>query len=103
MTEIRVGGNRAINVRPYLNALGIQARADDGSAKVRSAAPQRCANTFPCGGDKAAHDRYAFAIKQWLHGFRQTGVCLFKLWNGFAEACVSHDAPARINMRGLNV
>jgi hypothetical protein len=101
--EVGVGSHHAVNVCPDFNARGIQARANDSGAEVRSASAQRGGNAFMRSGDKAAHHRHKLPLEQRLKFFLQALIGFFKLRDGLAEGRIGDDAFTRINMGGRDI
>ena len=94
-----VGGENAVHVGPDLDAVGVEARAEDGGGEIGAAAADGGGDAGAVGADEAAHDRHFAFVQQRLHSFLQAGVGFFILRHGLHVGVVGDQDVARVHVQ----
>ena len=92
--DTRVGGHKAVHIRPYLQTGGIQRCGNDGSRIIRTATSQVCHfSAVLVGRYKTGHQCY---LRNFIKCFFHQRSCQFRIQNMFGMFFLGLDEVARI-------
>src|ERR1700683_4975763 len=97
-TDSGIGGQDAVDIGPDLDAVGAQARADDGGGKIRTASSDGGGDAGAIGADEAAHHRHLAGAQQRLNLLLKLRVGFVVLRNRLRVVAVGNQDVAGVDM-----
>jgi len=99
--DTRIGGHDAINVRPDLDLIRLERRAQDSGGVIAAAATQRGDHALLSCAHKAGHHRNAPALEHWRQSRLHLRSRLIQQRRRLAKVIVRHDQRGRLDRLGF--